>query len=63
LIQYAETHGDLADATLVALGEEQKDRRIFTLDLDSRCIESEDASASNWFHRSDLLRPIEVTPG
>ena len=32
--QYADRPMDLADATLVALAEEQNDRRIFTLDSD-----------------------------
>ena len=32
--QYADRPLDLADATLVALAEEQNDRRIFTLDSD-----------------------------
>jgi len=32
--QYADRPMDLADATLVALGEERGDRRIFTLDTD-----------------------------
>jgi hypothetical protein len=32
--QYADRPMDLADATLVALAEEQGDRRIFTLDAD-----------------------------
>jgi len=32
--QYADLPMDLADATLVALAEEQGDRRIFTLDSD-----------------------------
>jgi predicted nucleic acid-binding protein len=32
--QYADTPKDLADATLLSLAEEQKDRRIFTPDSD-----------------------------
>ena len=51
MASYADTPMDLADATLVALAEESRQRKIFTLDSDFTV------------YRLDGRHPFDVVPG